>query len=127
LIETIDIEGASVAVDARGVVLVTITEANLERSNIHDIDTAVWALAGDVPPDVIIDARRCMSASARARKRATEGRGYNRLAVIVAGPVSVVVAGFFMRVAKLPHPSRSFRSVEEAHAWLIAMREVRPG
>lgn len=119
---TLETEGASVALDEHRVVRVTITETDLQRSNVEDIDAAVWELAGDEPPDVIIDARLWQHATAEARKRATEGRSYNRLAVVVDGPAFRRGRRLLHARGHAPHPSKSFRSVDEAHGWLLAKR-----
>lgn len=73
---------------------------------------------------VLVDARPVKDMSREAQElSATQGvSGTVAVAILVDGPVSVVLGNFFLRLQRPPYATRLFRDEAEARQWLAAPR-----
>jgi len=114
---------AEVFLDARGILRVSYSQGvRVGIRNVRSIIERHKQLAAGRKVPVLVDSRHTLSMSLEARRaaRAEEVvRVTSRMAIIVDGPISVVIGHFFLRVAPPRYPTRLFTDPAEAEAWLL--------
>lgn len=76
---------------------------------------------------VIIDQRRIRSMTREAQEVATRGTKRPTLcvAILIEGPLAVMIANFFLIFGRPSYPTRLFNSEEGALAWIAELRRER--
>ena len=124
--ETVSTRVCDFRIDPEGFVFATMREgARFELADAKEAVAATRDLAG-AKTRVLVDMRRIQSQSKEARGYFNAPEIANHLhavALLVASPLSRMIANFFLRVREQPVPTRLFDDEAAARAWL---RELRP-
>ncbi len=91
------------------------------RDTVASVVEAHIQVAGERPWPTLVDTRGLRSADRAARALAAGERVtavVSRMALLVGGPLSAVIANFFVRVTGPTYPIRVFSDEERALAWL---------
>ena len=117
----VETTAAEIEEEPGGLVVVRIKPGvDLVLERMREILDARFALVPR-PAPVLVDARHCRSMSREAQELSAgaEASPYTaRLAILMDGPVSVVLGNFFMVFVKPPYPTRLFRDETAAREWL---------
>jgi hypothetical protein len=113
----------SFTLDERGFVRAHLDRgASLQLEDAREAIAATWVVAGERPRPVLVDMTQVREESREARLYFVSDeavRRYSAVAILVASPVSRVIATFFLRLATHKVPTRMFSNESEAIAWLV--------
>jgi anti-anti-sigma regulatory factor len=122
-------QGAKVCVDERGILRIVIEPgARLDDDSTRQMMARTFELAAGRQLPTLVDARgvRAMSLGARQLAASDDVAAITKcLAILVGGPVSVVIGNFFMRVTRPRYPTRLFTDMGEAERWLVDGRGAK--
>jgi len=79
---------------------------------------------------VIIDQRRIRTMTRQAQEVATEGadkRPTLCVAILIGGPIAVMIANFFIIFGRPRYPTKLFTSEESALEWIAELRRAESG
>lgn len=111
--------------DDDDIVRVTVREgAHIDAPEIRAFLDARMQLAPHRVP-ILIDQRRIRSMTRAAQEESTRGaeqRPTVCVAILVEGPVTVMIGNFFIIVGRPHYPTRLFASEAEARAWIERKR-----
>jgi hypothetical protein len=122
----IETEAAQVRACADAVVEVLVREgAIIELPQMQRILDAQLQL-NPGPVGIFVDIRPIRSMSREAMQvtaNAAADRDIRAAALVVEGPVSVLLGNFFLKLSPPKYPTRLFRDADEARGWLLAHLE----
>jgi hypothetical protein len=98
--------------------------ADVDAHHIREFLQARMAVAPD-PVAVLIDQRRIQSMTREAQLEGTRGSEHRPtlcLAILVEGPITVMIANFFIILGRPRYPTRLFTSETAALEWIEVMR-----
>jgi len=112
---------ATVRLDARGFVHIVVTplaEQHLADA-LENID-AVKRLSGESPLPLLVDMRRVKSIDNAAHEVYRDGHTPlpRAMAMLVASPLSRIIANYFTTMFEGPIPTRVFTTEDDAMAWI---------
>lgn len=122
----VETNAAVVEVEPDGVVVVRVKAIDMDADRMREVLRARFELVPRAAP-VLVDARRVRSMSREAQGltvSAAERPYPDCLAILMDGPVSVVLGNFFMVFVKPPYPTKLFRDEGVARAWLRESRSL---
>ena len=116
-----------VTLGADGVIYVRhVQGSELITDDVSATLVASGEVAAGIARPCLVDLRGVRSADRGARQAAAAFEMKtiaSRAAMLVGGPVTRVIATFFLRVASPPYPTRIFDDEAEALAWLVEALE----
>lgn len=112
----------SFRLDPSGHIHATMHEGvHFDLEDAREAVAVTWELAGGERCGVLVDMRGIVSESREAREYFMSeevGEKISAVALLVASPVSKVIANFLLRLGKHYSPTKMFTSSERARAWL---------
>ena len=120
--EEIQVEGATIRRRENGVIDVILARnADVTVESSRAMNAAIHELT-DRPSPVLTDIRAMRSTGILQMRYANDAEVIavtEKLAVLVASPVSRMIGNMFLGLAKPPYPTRLFTDEGEAVAWLL--------
>lgn len=128
-IESIETVGAIITRESDGVIIIRVKPVDMTKEVMAEVLRGRFSF-GRVRAPVLVDTRqvRSMTREAQELSASPEIRPFTDcLALLVGNSVTVVLANFFLVLARPPYPTRMFRHEAAARAWIDATRSTGRG
>jgi len=118
------IEHGALVLHADGILHLTLRQGlHLDGETMRQIFDAAWDFAPGRRP-ILVDGRGATGITSEAREVSKTGQAAewtSGLAVVLHSLVAVAVADFMVLLARPPYPTRLFRAIDPARAWLASL------